>query len=488
MGVGVIVTETPDEIWKGDLLGRSAEAQLLVGYIESLLDRPGLNRQASAYTIAVDGGYGEGKTYFLSRLARQLKLNHPVAFIDAWADDLADQPMVALMATLKSALGPVLNEPGIQAGWSKLAEKGGKVAKIVAIGAAKRGLGLLISHAGVEALSEVLADAGEPLQEDLRDALSVASNEAIDQIVAGIKLSGDMDRQVQGFHEAQIAMREMKESLRQLVVGLDKSELSPPIVIIVDELDRCRPSYAIKLLEEIKHLFDVPGLVFVFGLHGDQLAHSVRGAYGPTFDGKEYLRRFINRRYSLAKVDRHDLVESLLKECGLKQGDFLFPAYYKSEDTGSRSERVSLDFMVTYYASTFNLSARDLFELTDMLETASTVAKPYPLILPYLLPLLIGHMKGLPPGESPAFPDGLGLRFISGRDSDEFGAFNLFDRMKRLARMTNSQLSQAYNASEGYSEAVIFEAASNQHLGDNVYASPRNYPRLISAVSRFTKE
>src|SRR5690349_15785129 len=99
--------ETPDDIWRGDLLKRREEAELLVGYIESILQRPGPNRGDRAYTIAIDAGYGAGKTYFLERLARHLALAHPVAYIDAWADDLADQPLVARMSTLKAAINPV---------------------------------------------------------------------------------------------------------------------------------------------------------------------------------------------------------------------------------------------------------------------------------------------------------------------------------------------------------------------------------------------
>jgi predicted KAP-like P-loop ATPase len=33
-----------------------------------------------------------------------------------------------------------------------------------------------------------------------------------------------------------------------------------PLVFIVDELDRCKPEFAIRLIERIKHFFDIPKL------------------------------------------------------------------------------------------------------------------------------------------------------------------------------------------------------------------------------------
>ena len=93
-----------DEIWDGDLFDRKTEATQLIAFIESVVGRPVLREDKSAYTIAIDAKYGEGKTYFLKRLKEQLSLNHPVAYIDAWADDLADEPLTALAATLEEAL------------------------------------------------------------------------------------------------------------------------------------------------------------------------------------------------------------------------------------------------------------------------------------------------------------------------------------------------------------------------------------------------
>jgi hypothetical protein len=77
-----------------------------------------------------------------------------------------------------------------------------------------------------------------------------------------------------------------------------------PLVYMVDELDRCNPTFAVKVLERIKHLFDVPNVVFVLSIDKRQLACSVKGFYGSNeIDADEYLRRFIDVDYYLPKPD-----------------------------------------------------------------------------------------------------------------------------------------------------------------------------------------
>ena len=77
-------------------------------------------------------------------------------------------------------------------------------------------------------------------------------------------------------------------------------ELDKPAVIIIDELDRCRPDYAVKTLEILKHFFDIPGLVFVLAIDEKQLQNSVKTLFGTeNFDG--YKRKFIKNSCKFIK-------------------------------------------------------------------------------------------------------------------------------------------------------------------------------------------
>lgn len=83
------------------------------------------------------------------------------------------------------------------------------------------------------------------------------------------------------------------------------------LVIFIDELDRCKPSYAVKLLERIKHYFTNDRITFVFSVNTKELQHTIRRFYGNNFDANRYLERFFDLRLSLPKVDMHKVFENL---------------------------------------------------------------------------------------------------------------------------------------------------------------------------------
>src|SRR6185312_12002549 len=84
------------------------------------------------------------------------------------------------------------------------------------------------------------------------------------------------------------------------------------IVFIIDELDRCRPNYAVEVLEQIKHFFSVKGIVFVLSIDKVQLGNAVRGFYGSDrINADEYLRRFIDLEYTMPEPDTKVFCEYL---------------------------------------------------------------------------------------------------------------------------------------------------------------------------------
>ena len=86
---------------------------------------------------------------------------------------------------------------------------------------------------------------------------------------------------------------------------------------MIDELDRCRPSYATELLEIAKHLFSVDRIVFVLAINRSELAHSVKALYGSKFDAKGYLGRFFDLDYLLPAPDRQQFVLQVMSDSGL---------------------------------------------------------------------------------------------------------------------------------------------------------------------------
>ncbi len=101
---------------------------------------------------------------------------------------------------------------------------------------------------------------------------------------------------------------------------VDKVDDEKPVVFIIDELDRCRPNYAVEVLEQIKHLFSVPGIVFVLSIDKEQLGNAVRGFYGSDrIDADEYLRRFFDLEYKIPEPNTQKFIEYLYDYFDFKQ-------------------------------------------------------------------------------------------------------------------------------------------------------------------------
>lgn len=125
----------------------------------------------------------------------------------------------------------------------------------------------------------------------------------------------------------------------------DKASNTLPIkLIIIDELDRCRPDFAIKLLERIKHFFQVKNVVFILAIDRDALHSIINKVYGETYDAENYLSRFFD--YSLAMPANEEFINAIIDKKALKIGDHLLRKF------------------INYY----QLQAREIFKLIDLLE------------------------------------------------------------------------------------------------------------------------
>ena len=97
-----------------------------------------------------------------------------------------------------------------------------------------------------------------------------------------------------------------RESLRQSIsdlVGEALVEKANRLLLIVDELDRCRPEFAMRLLEQVKNLFSDDRVIVLYSVNTGQLAHVAEGSYGAGFDGRMYLSRFYDLLVPLRRVD-----------------------------------------------------------------------------------------------------------------------------------------------------------------------------------------
>jgi KAP family P-loop domain len=361
--------ELRDKIWEGDRLSRRHEAETIEKYVVretatfARLGRP------ESIVLGIDAPYGRGKTWFLERLARQLELSHPVARINAWADDVGDEPLTAFMASIDEALAPYL---------SKSKKLGDRMAAAKA--AALPVIGKLVSGALFKAVSKVAGDEideqlGFAIEEAIRGtnqkaggakegAAATAMETVLDKL--GTEIDTLVDRRgaamLAAYQQRKKSRELFRKNMRELVASIDAStgRGKAPLIVIIDELDRCRPHYALRMLEEIKHFFEVPGVVFILGLHGGQLSKSIKAVYGAEFDGDDYLRRFFTRRYELRPHSVVELAASIFLEWGMDEAKFKFPEPIVSEGYQLTNPR-----LIGLILAQWLVSPREIFAVMD---------------------------------------------------------------------------------------------------------------------------
>ena len=111
---------------------------------------------------------------------------------------------------------------------------------------------------------------------------------------------------------------QFRESLTKAVASLKEADKKGKLIVFVDDIDRCRPTFAIELLERVKHIFDVDNVIFVLSIDKGQLAVSLKAIYGAGLKADAYLRRFLDLEYSLPVPDPKSFTNNLFNRFGFE--------------------------------------------------------------------------------------------------------------------------------------------------------------------------
>ena len=362
-----------DEIWADDRLGRRGEAASFARFLDRRYQELKAEDWNQSYSIAIEGPWGLGKTTFLMGLAEELSRNHAIAFVNAWIDDTVDDPLTSLSAAIERAvLGAVKSKAAASAVQNILKNKA-TIARVAAKGLIKKALEKVADKDSADELMKFAAGAaGNALDEDaLSDVFT--------------------DQQRSDYFDRLDAIDALKRSIGRALVEIDKDPHKHlPLYVVIDELDRCRPTYAIRMLETVKHIIDVPGLIFLYGVERKQLAAAIRGMYGADFDGSRYLHRFINVGYKLRTPSLEEFCSQLIQTRSIPVDRLSVPPAYQSAPHDKQVARHISDWL-----GLFGLTARDALTIFDMLKTFITVwESPVPIELVVLLPELIKKFMG----------------------------------------------------------------------------------------------
>lgn len=301
--------EIPDnpegDPFKNDSLGRKDSAEILTHIVGSI---------EGPCTMAVDAPWGAGKTTFIRLWHRHLVNNgFTVIRFNAWENDFYDDPFVALCAELSADQNTGIDK-------NKLMEAGAEVMKHVAWNVSGQVVATL--SAGTVNLSE------------LAKAHETAIKERLNQ-----------------YQDAKDAISDFRGTLQSMAVPASTEK---PLIVMIDELDRCRPSYAVELLEVAKHLFSVDNIIFVLAINRSELEHSIKAIYGTGFNAEGYLERFFDVDFNLPAPDRRAFINSLFN--AIQLNDY----FNRTKDPNARRLAELAEILVQKFSIAFNLSLRQI--------------------------------------------------------------------------------------------------------------------------------
>ena len=301
--------------FENDLLDRREQVEVLTHIVGSI---------EGPCTIAIDAPWGAGKTTFIRMWSQHLRSNEfPVVSFNAWETDFLDEPFIALSEELSQGVQQYADE--------SLSEKI-KDVKQMSLEVARRALpGLLrLATAGVLDVNPIIN----------KEAVEMLSSIAQERLAAHLA--------------TQKSLQDFRNSLEDMAKTLSECNSGLPLVVIIDELDRCRPSYATELLEIAKHFFVVNNIVFVLAVNRSELTHSIRALYGEAFDAFGYLRRFFDIDFRLPDPERRHYIQATLDSLQIK-------GYFeRTRDHDAVSDYQGMGDMILTFFDTPQLSIRTI--------------------------------------------------------------------------------------------------------------------------------
>lgn len=249
---------------KMDVLNRDSFIEHLITLVNLL------SEGKKGCCFCVDGVWGSGKSFVMEKFENKIKMEQSeetnddryfVFHYDCWKYDYYTEPAIAIIAAMLDATDKELSmfseeiESTAKLAWKTTAE----TLKVVAKELCKNKIGIDL----VEVASGVLAEHDKE-NEDSFDSLY-------------------------GF----------KRALEETRKNIQKIADTKTVVIVVDELDRCLPTYTIKVLERLHHIFtDLQNVVVTISMDKTQIEHSIQEIYGE-IDVDTYLRKFISFKVNL---------------------------------------------------------------------------------------------------------------------------------------------------------------------------------------------
>lgn len=308
-----------DNPWENDALGRKRQADQLWDIIDAV-------HQPMVMTLS--SPFGMGKTTFLKCWMKQLEKDGVSCVIhNAWEHDYSQDAFAAFVTSIKQQLP---NDHKVVERFTESAKRlGGAIIKNSPSFITKVVAKQLIGERGVDALEKFELTEG--------DAVALAEGIAADTF------------------KAEQDIKDAVDNFRSEFEAIITDKCGGKLIIFVDELDRCRPTYAVEILERIKQIFAVKGAVFVLAVDKQQILNCISGVYGNRLEAGKYFRKFIDWEYSLPSPDL------------LSYTTHVFEGFFEHEypqpfiaDSGFDDAEKLFVYMIARLAEALDLSLRDI--------------------------------------------------------------------------------------------------------------------------------
>ncbi|MBU3174516.1 KAP family P-loop NTPase fold protein [Clostridium estertheticum] len=261
-----------------DMFGRKKFVQNLMRIVDGW-DQ--IKHESESLVMSLDAPWGSGKSYLLNMWRNWLisdensDKNYYVTYYNAWENDDCDNAFIPLVYKLQEM---------------DASEEGDKVLETLKVKTKN-----FVKACGIALIKDTI-------KKTIGEETANLANKGIE---------GATKATAKSFFDKYRVYISEKDKFRRAL-----SDLIPDdgkLIIFIDELDRCRPTFAIETLEIVKHYFDIKNIVFVFAIDLDQLSHSISTMYGVGMDSAGYLRRFFDININIPTGDINNYISQKLK-------------------------------------------------------------------------------------------------------------------------------------------------------------------------------
>jgi hypothetical protein len=280
------------------------------------------------FVIGIDSYWGSGKTTFI-KMWRQSLINDkiPTIYYNAWENDFSSSALISLLGEIDKGLDE------LHISTSRRKKLGEKLdgAKKISVDLVKRGVPIAL-----KVLTSGVIDANQAIESAFSEFTEEYSKDMINK-----------------YEKAKYSISSFRKKLYEFIKEATKGSTifaNKPFIIFIDELDRCRPNFALEILEKSKHLFNIEGIIFIYSIEKEHLGNSIKTIYGSEMDVDGYLRRFFDIIYKLPESKIEDYSNYLFDKYNISD-------YFKDR-TVDRYDFINLKNIFSHLFTIFNFSLR----------------------------------------------------------------------------------------------------------------------------------